>query len=683
LWLVPGAEPYATTAAAALCALSAVGVYRRLIPAPLQLAAYAACLAPVFWRGSGAAEVGAPSLGVLALVTAATGLANALWSEGADRRWPGAGAATSLALAVAIGAGPWPAWAPELLACALLFAAAARLVTASRGEERAVAPAIWLWTAGAAAIAALNEGLDARALPVALAALSAGVAAMHARLRWWGLAAVTLAASLAALAALISPAMFSALGDGRLGWPLLAAEAAVSALLIFLAARLTGRVEGARASAEALSTGALVLSLTGGFLLLRPWGPGGVLDPFLEAGLRTLLLVVAGLSAAIAATPPKRDEDGAASLLPAFVEEAYSALVSREPAGVIGRWRGQALLLLGLAHAVVFQLLLFNPLWARWSPAVAGPPLFDSIAAGLLAPAVLLALATDPRVSFKRWLLGAFLAGAAGLAFAGTLLELRRLFQGAGLHEALDVVGRTEVAAYGLCCLLAAAATIWVGDLASRRRLTVSPLAGEIVAVGRAGAWGALLLAIIIFGYGASPWWGPLQRPLDSALDAALLLGLYAAAAACMVLVGLRLAGGTQSLLQRALRLGGVALAFALVTLAVRASFRGLDMAPDARDAGLETWTFSAVWGLFGFALLLAGVARRVNDLRLAGLAVLFVTLGKIFVFDLARLEGLIRAASFLAVGGLLLAAAVLARRLAGEGGSWRPGGGRPAADER
>lgn len=680
LWLVADAAPYAATAAAALAGLSVAGVQRRLIPAPLQLAAYAACLAPVFWRELDAAETGAGFLAAMAVATAGAGLANALASKGAGQNWAGAGASASLALAIAIGAGPWPAWVPEVLACAVLLAAGARLVKAGEGEARALGPAIWLWTSGAAAIAALNEGIDARALPAALAVLSAGVAAMHARLRWWGLSAVTLAASLAALAALVSPAMFSALAGGDLAWPVLAAEAALSTGLIFLAARLTARVEGARASAEALSTGALVLLLSGAFLLLRPWGPGGALDPFLEAGLRTLLLVVAGLSAAIAAAAPEPDEDGAAKLLPAVVEEAHAALVSGEPAGVIGRWRGQALLLLGLAHAVVFQLLLFNPLWASWTPAIAGPPVFDSLAAGLVGPAILLVLATDPRVSIRRWLLGAFLAGAATLSFAGGLLEVRRLFQGATLEAARDVIGRSEAAAYGLACLGAAAATLWLGDLATRRRLTVSSLAAEIVAVGRAGAWGALLLAIVIFGYGASPWWGPVQRPLDSALDAGLLLGLYAAAAACLVMVGLGLAGATRSLLQRALRLGGIALAFALVTLAVRAGFRGLDMAPDAREAGLETWAFSAVWGLFGFGLLLTGVARRVTDLRLAGLAVLFVTLGKIFVFDLARLEGLVRAASFLAVGALLLAAAVLARRLAGEG--WRAGGPRPAAEE-
>jgi uncharacterized membrane protein len=123
--------------------------------------------------------------------------------------------------------------------------------------------------------------------------------------------------------------------------------------------------------------------------------------------------------------------------------------------------------------------------------------------------------------------------------------------------------------------------------------------------------------------------------------------------------------------LLRGVRLAVVALAFALVNLAVRFIFRGYDMRLDVRDASLETWTFSAVWGLFGFGLLIYGVARRSNDLRGAGLVVMLVTLAKIFLFDMSRLDGVVRAGSFLAVGALLLGAAVLIRRLTSGSGAF------------
>ncbi|MCR5874241.1 DUF2339 domain-containing protein [Phenylobacterium sp. J426] len=51
------------------------------------------------------------------------------------------------------------------------------------------------------------------------------------------------------------------------------------------------------------------------------------------------------------------------------------------------------------------------------------------------------------------------------------------------------------------------------------------------------------------------------------------------------------------------------------------------------------------------------------------GLIVLMITLAKIFLFDMARLDGVVRAGSFLAVGTLLLAAAVLMRRISGATG--------------
>jgi hypothetical protein len=649
LWGFEGVEHYAGAAVIALAGLCAVGLHLRLIAAPIQLAVYFCFAAPVYWAAHKAAGQASPGwLAALALAAAVAGLANALLTEGSARRWSGAGALTALALTLTIGPGPWPAWLPEAVA-AVLLAGAARLVKASADAEKGLTPAYWIWTAGAAALAAVAQGVEPRALPTALAVLTAGVALTHARLRWWGLQVVALAASLAALIALLSPAMFEALAAGRLAWPWLAAGAASAAFLIWLAARITARSDGGRTHAEALRAVALVLLVSGGFLLLRPWGPGGSLDPFLEAGVRTLLLLVAGIAAALAAAP----SDG------------------RPEQGVIGRWLGQALLIGGAAHALLVQLLLFNPLWASWTPAISGPPVFDSLTAGLLAPAVVLGSATLGKVSTRRWLLGLFAVSGAALGFVWTLLELRRLFQGPTLHGAPDVLGRVEIAAYALTCLLAAAATLWIGHVAQRRRLTVSPLAREIATTGEVVAWAALLLALVVFGYGASPWWGPLRRPLDGAFDAALLLGIYAAAAGVLTIMSLRLNAGRE-LLRRAMRLGAAALAFALVTLVVRTGFRGLDMRPDGREAGLETWAFSAAWGLFGFALLVGGVARRINDLRFAGLAVLLVTLAKVFLFDMARLDGVVRAASFLAVGAVLLAASVLVRRLSGEPGAWR-----------
>jgi uncharacterized membrane protein len=107
-----------------------------------------------------------------------------------------------------------------------------------------------------------------------------------------------------------------------------------------------------------------------------------------------------------------------------------------------------------------------------------------------------------------------------------------------------------------------------------------------------------------------------------------------------------------------------VGVLFAFVTLAVRFAFHGLDMRSGLDRGGLETWTFSAVWTVFGLVVLFRASARKDVALRWLGLAVLLATAAKVVLFDMATLDGVVRAASFLAVGALFIAGALVARRL-------------------
>jgi uncharacterized membrane protein len=76
----------------------------------------------------------------------------------------------------------------------------------------------------------------------------------------------------------------------------------------------------------------------------------------------------------------------------------------------------------------------------------------------------------------------------------------------------------------------------------------------------------------------------------------------------------------------------------------------------------------SAFWGLIGLALLYAGL-KRWRGLRIAGFAVLGVSLAKIFLYDLPSLSSVTRAASFLAVGAVLLLGGFLYQHLSADGG--------------
>jgi uncharacterized membrane protein len=72
----------------------------------------------------------------------------------------------------------------------------------------------------------------------------------------------------------------------------------------------------------------------------------------------------------------------------------------------------------------------------------------------------------------------------------------------------------------------------------------------------------------------------------------------------------------------------------------------------------------SGFWGALGFAAIVAGLVRRRRALRLGGLAVLTLAVGKVFLVDLAHLESIWRVGSFLAIGVLLLAGAFAYQRV-------------------
>ncbi len=74
--------------------------------------------------------------------------------------------------------------------------------------------------------------------------------------------------------------------------------------------------------------------------------------------------------------------------------------------------------------------------------------------------------------------------------------------------------------------------------------------------------------------------------------------------------------------------------------------------------------TLSVFWSLSAMALLILGFLRRVAPLRYLALGLFAVTIVKVFLFDLARLEMIYRIVSFMVLGVLLLFASWLYQRL-------------------
>ena len=107
-----------------------------------------------------------------------------------------------------------------------------------------------------------------------------------------------------------------------------------------------------------------------------------------------------------------------------------------------------------------------------------------------------------------------------------------------------------------------------------------------------------------------------------------------------------------------------VAAGFAWTTLQVRLWFHPGAMALSAAPVTqTELWCWSAGWLLYGLALMIAGVRLNLRALRLTALALLGLVCLKVFLIDMGKLTGLLRVASFLGLGLVLIGLGALHRR--------------------
>ena len=104
-------------------------------------------------------------------------------------------------------------------------------------------------------------------------------------------------------------------------------------------------------------------------------------------------------------------------------------------------------------------------------------------------------------------------------------------------------------------------------------------------------------------------------------------------------------------------------LAFVWVSLAVRHLFDPGFERSGLGASGLELYVYSAVWLLFGVGLLALGFVRNAAALRHAGMGLVCVVVAKVFLIDMAGLQGLLRVFSFLGLGAALVGLGYAYRR--------------------
>lgn len=327
---------------------------------------------------------------------------------------------------------------------------------------------------------------------------------------------------------------------------------------------------------------------------------------------------------------------------------AYGAAVILGGVWLVVAWAGTAIALAALAR-------------------ISRDAVPEGAAAGLIAAGAVHALAFEaPMVSLH----GAHTSAMAALLALGSLVLSalasaalsRRPQVSAGLAN-----GAAAVVAYGIAALLDG---WWVGLGWVLGALALAVLAqrsrGRVALPAALGYLGLALGHAVLVD---APW-AALSDGLRNTAAAALVLGL-AGAAAYVLSRAPELSAAARGRLLALAGFTALWLASVEVVSAFAPGVAGTLAADLGRQAG--QMALSTLWALAGVGALLVGLRRDVRPLRLAALALLGVTVGKVFLIDLATLDSVYRVGSFIALGLLLLAGAFGYQRL-------RP---RPLADLR
>lgn len=298
--------------------------------------------------------------------------------------------------------------------------------------------------------------------------------------------------------------------------------------------------------------------------------------------------------------------------------------------------------------------------------AVDGAALWEVVASyggGALAALVALALIRDlDRPGAKAFLES---GGASAAALLVNVLITRWLLNDGGSEDRL--ASHWAIALNAMPWLIVALAQLYRMSLPGWMRWVRAAIAAVAGLIWAGGTLATLTLANPVL----ADWFGTanfVRGPLviDTLFVAYAVPGI-------LLLVAWRYLGHLHRVPRAMILAAGTALLAIYAAFEIRRFWRGPDLSvPGVTQAELYSYTIALM--TVGAALLYQAIARRSQGLRRIAMAVIGLTIAKVFLIDASGLTGLTRVFSFLALGLSLAALAWLNRWAAGRQGE-TPGG--------
>ncbi len=318
---------------------------------------------------------------------------------------------------------------------------------------------------------------------------------------------------------------------------------------------------------------------------------------------------------------------------------------------------------IGIISALLHHFVLLNPLFT--GEAVGNWPILNLTAAAYLVPALLLAWIWRSAIGKRPRHYLLTLAGASFVFISAWLvMTMRHAFHGSIISlEGLDSYGASGEPGYGAELLLYLPlfmAAAWGARLAAKNRFTSHLTALTPWFLGVAIA--AFGLVHLIFG-------NPFLHAQDTGPSLLFnLIGLGFAVPAALFgawVWNTRHETGPIAEVSRyaAAAAAGIG-AFAWLNLTIRHFYHGQEVSLYVPLTEAENYTFSVAWLITGVMILAAGVRLKSRPLRMLSAGLVVLTVVKVFLFDMASLQGVLRAFSFMGLGLSLIGIGLFYQRV-------------------